>query len=97
MVTGCSSYDERHTSVNIGNWVVGNLQDWDIYSVTNMLVHDTAFNVMGIYNTPGFPSHFKPGRCINHVLQLVIKHCITLDMILFLRENAVMMNFKLEW
>jgi hypothetical protein len=47
--------------------------EWDIYAKTGKAVHDTAYNMMGIYNTPGFPSHITPAKCINHVLQLVIK------------------------
>jgi hypothetical protein len=47
--------------------------EWNIYTRTGKIVHDTAFNIMGIYATPGFPAHMTPGKCINHVLQLVIK------------------------
>ena len=41
-----------------------------------LVVSDTASNMLGIYNSdlaPNLPNHFRPGKCACHVLQLCIK------------------------
>ena len=40
---------------------------------TEMIVHDNASNMLGIYNIEDFPDHCIAGRCICHVLNLVIE------------------------
>ena len=51
-------------------------EDWRIMEEVEMIVHDNAANMMGVYNISDFPPHCTAGRCINHLLQLVIKDCI---------------------
>ena len=79
LVLGCAPFSERHNASNIAEWVVKELDDWRLSHVTEMIVSDTASNQMAIFNkelVPDLPAHFKPGKCICHVLQLCISDCI---------------------
>ena len=79
LVLGCVPFAERHTSFNIAEWMVKELDDWQMTPITEMIVSDTASNQMGVFNddlVPHLPPHFKPARCCCHVLQLCIKDCI---------------------
>ena len=79
LVLGCAPFSERHNASNIAEWVVKELDDWRLSHVTEMIVSDTASNQMAIFNkelVPDLPAHFKPGKCICHVLQLCIGDCI---------------------
>ena len=79
LVLGCVPFAERHTSFNIAEWMVKELDDWQMTAITEMIVSDTASNQMGVFNddlVPHLPPHFKPARCCCHVLQLCIKDCI---------------------
>ena len=52
------------------------LEDWNLVATTEMIITDTAKNMMGIYNkekVPDLPSHFRKGKCVCHILQLVIQ------------------------
>ena len=82
---GCAPFDERHNSANIAEWMTRELDNWQLSTVTEMIISDTAANQLGIFNpelVPDLPRHFKPSK---------------LDQILFLRENALMANFDLGW
>ena len=48
-------------------------EDLGIMEMIEMILHDTAANMMGVYNIRDFPQHCIPGCCVNHILQLVIK------------------------
>ena len=79
LVLGCVPFAERHNSANIANWIVAELDDWKLITVTEMIVSDTASNQLGIFNrelAPDLPRHFQPSRCSCHVLQLCIGDCI---------------------
>ena len=79
LVLGCVPFAERHNSENIANWIVKELDDWKLISVTEMIVSDTASNQLGIFNAdlaPDLPRHFQPSRCSCHILQLCIGDCI---------------------
>ena len=79
LVLGCCPFDERHNSANIAEWMVRELDDWQLNRVTEMIVSDTAANQLGIFNpdlVPDLPQHFKPSKCACHVLQLCISDCI---------------------
>ena len=68
---GCCPFDERHNSANIAEWMVKELDDWQLNRVTEMIVSDTAANQLGIFNpdlVPDLPQHFKPSKCACHVL-----------------------------
>ena len=57
------------------------LGDWKLTTATEMIVSDTAANQMGVFNlelAPDLPRHFKPAKCVCHVLQLCINDCILL-------------------
>ena len=47
-------------------------EDWEMMSRVEMIVHDSAANMLGIYNISDFPEHCIAGRCINHLLQIVV-------------------------
>ena len=79
LVLGCVPFAERHNSENIANWIIKELDDWKLISVTEMIVSDTASNQLGIFNAdlaPDLPRHFQPSRCSCHILQLCIGDCI---------------------
>ena len=81
LVLGCAPFSERHNSSNIADWMVKELDDWQLSHVTEMIISDTASNQMGIFNrelVPDLPLHFKPGKCACHLLQLCIGDCILL-------------------
>ena len=51
------------------------LEEWKILRETEVLVADTAHNMQGVFNrllVPDFPLHFMSGKCICHILQLII-------------------------
>ena len=76
---GCVPFSERHTSINIAEWMVKELDEWQLTPVTEMVVSDTASNQMGVFNeelVPHLPNHLKPAKCACHVLQLCIGDCI---------------------
>jgi hypothetical protein len=50
------------------------LEAWQLTHLVYVIVTDSAANCLGIYNVPGFPSQYKPGRCANHLLQRVIEN-----------------------
>ena len=79
LVLGCVPFAERHNSENIANWIIKELDDWKLISVTEMIVSDTASNQLGIFNAdlaPDLPRHFQPSRCSCHILQLCVGDCI---------------------
>jgi hypothetical protein len=79
LVLGVKPYLDTHTSAHIAEWIVAILEEWDLLHATEVIVSDTAANMLGIYNrqhAPDLPGHFIPGKCVNHILQLVISDCI---------------------
>ena len=81
LVLGCVPFSDRHTSNNIAEWIVKELDDWQLSNVTEMIISDTASNQLGVFNeelVPFLPAHFKPVKCCCHLLQLVIGDCILL-------------------
>ena len=48
-------------------------EEWDIMDRVEMVCHDSAANMLGVYKISDFPSHCIAGRCVNHILQLCIK------------------------
>ena len=48
-------------------------EEWDIMERVEMICHDSAVNMLGVYNISDFQSHCVVGRCVNHILQLCIK------------------------
>ena len=50
MVLGCMPFSEKHTSANLADWLVKHLEDWQLTTVTEMIVSDTASNQMGVFN-----------------------------------------------
>ena len=52
-------------------------EEWDILDRVEMVCHDSAANMLGVYNISDFPSHCIAGRCVNHILQLYIQVGIT--------------------
>ena len=69
------------TTTNIADWMTRELTDWKLLNATEMIVSDTAANQMGVFNVelvPDLPRHFKPAKCVCHVLQLCINDCILL-------------------
>merc|ERR1719239_48475 len=81
LVLGCAPFSERHNSSNIADWMVKELDDWQLSHVTEMIISDTASKQMGIFNrelVPDLPLHLKPGKCACHLLQLCIGDCILL-------------------
>jgi len=50
------------------------LEKWGLTHLVHIIVTDSAANCLGIYNVPGFPSQYSPGRCANHLLQRVIEN-----------------------
>jgi len=78
-VLGCAPFDERHNSANIAEWMTRELDNWQLSTVTEMIISDTAANQLGIFNpelVPDLPRHFKPSKCCCHLLQLCIGDCI---------------------
>lgn len=76
---GCAPFDERHNSANIAEWMTRELDNWQLSTVTEMIISDTAANQLGIFNpelVPDLPRHFKPSKCCCHLLQLCIGDCI---------------------
>ena len=79
LVLGCVPFSDRHTSINIAEWMVKELDEWQLTPVTEMVVSDTASNQMGVFNeelVPHLPNHLQPAKCACHVLQLCIGDCI---------------------
>jgi hypothetical protein len=65
------------------------LETWQLTHLVYVIVTDSAANCLGIYNVPGFPSQYKPGRCANHLLQRVIENEIySIDSIKKLIEDV---------
>ena len=61
-------FAERHTSFNIAEWMVKELDDWHMTPLTEMIVSDTASNQMGVFNeelVPHLPPQFKPANIIS--------------------------------
>ena len=48
-------------------------EEWGLLDAVEMVCHDNASNMMGMYNIVDFPNECIPGRCICHLLQLIIK------------------------
>ena len=48
-------------------------EECNILQATEMLVHASAANMLGVYDINDFPSHCIPGRCICHILNLTVE------------------------
>ena len=44
LVLGCVPFSDRHSSINIAEWMVKELDEWQLTPVTEMVVSDTASN-----------------------------------------------------
>ena len=74
---GVKEYNETHTSKHLAEWIVKSLDEWEWVPKTEVIVTDTASNMLGIINkylVPELPDHLIPGKVCKNLISFTLYH-----------------------